>query len=226
MLFLRAGKALNYGCGLREGPTVKTKPGAIQTLVQVIGALLVLVALIFFVFLFIASIAWAMASIFGLPKELVAAIIAAMLTVGGSVGGLIWSHRDDRKKEREQKIREHNTSLYAEFMEISVHAAMNVPPGKKKPGVEEIMAFGYDWIPKMLVWGSAAAIKGYLAWRNATVVRPATTTPKQPLPTSLRATLHFFRILRADLGHDDHTLTNRDLISVIINDADDYLIDE
>jgi hypothetical protein len=201
---------------------VKKNTTTWTTVWQGLFALLIVAVVIVIVFLFIASIAWLVSSLFALPKELVATIIAAMLTVGSSVGSLIWSRRDDRRKDREQKIREQNTPLYEEFMKLSVHSTMNPPPGKEKPSKEEMLTFFWDWIPDMFVWGSAQALKAVAHWKFGINPLAASTTPKKPLPTTLKHTVQLFRALRADLGHDDRTLSDKELLSLVINDTDDY----
>lgn len=163
-----------------------------------------------------------------------AAVIAASVTVLVSVFSLVWTRRQDRLKEIEQRrweieqeIRKEKLNNYSELMEFLFKVFSASRKGDQLP-VDEINAFFDSFTQKTLIWGSDRYIKDYGNFRSGTVSQtPAvvnqTGQPDEHTITTMKRLEKLLYTIRADYGHDNKGLKDGDLLKLFINDIRDYI---
>jgi hypothetical protein len=83
----------------------------------------------------------------------------------------------------------------------------------------ELADFMDEATQKLLIWGSASVVEGWLAYRHAIAKHiPGVTTDPY---VGLDAWEQLLLVFRRDLGHDDRRLHRRDLLRMYLNDVED-----
>ena len=158
----------------------------------------------------IAVMLWLMLSSW--EKEVTAALIVGVT----SVGALIATRINEKKKEYEQALRERKTPLYEEFMTLALRQLMADDPKEPKPTTEEMARFFRNWLPKFVIWGSDEVVKEVVQWKRDRAMHQN----KSGVESLLEAE-RLLLAIRADLGHTNKGLKEKDLLSLFVTDIDE-----
>ncbi len=141
----------------------------------------------------------------GIDKD--PAVVAALVTAAGTVVGLAFQRRWEKRRELDRLHRDEMGPLYEQLVETFKQAD---PSQNEAANVE----FFRRWSTKIIVHGPAPVVQAWLAWSRGFVADDAGNL--------LRWEQVLFAI-RADLGHDDSKLKPGDLLRIYINDIDEQL---
>ncbi|WP_429845308.1 hypothetical protein [Brevibacillus sp. FIR094] len=146
-----------------------------------------------------------------------AALITGSVTALVAVLSLILTKLYERKKEIEQSHRTNKLPLYEEFISFYFKLLMSSKTGQPVSEAEMI-EFHTKFTQKLILWGSDDVISAYANFRRVYL-----NLSKYP-PNELL--LQFEKImlaLRKDTGHKNKKLNTGDLLSLFVNDIDDFL---
>ncbi|WP_183565119.1 hypothetical protein [Mucilaginibacter sp. SP1R1] len=147
--------------------------------------------------------------------NIIAAIIAGLVTVTG----YFISRNFERKKIIEQQIREKKLPVYEEFINFLFNVMMSsktdTPVSDK-----EMEKFLIDFNKKSIIWLSDNSLNAFIKWRSA-AVNAANSSDKtiQNLFIMEELLLEF----RKDIGHSNKGLKRGDLLTMFVNDMEQYL---
>lgn len=150
-----------------------------------------------------------------LNSEVAVSIIAAAATVIVSVISIVLGKIYEVKYQVRQDIRQKKIPIYEELINFMQRTFANERL-KVKPSEEELWKFFLEWQQKLMIWGSDAVLTDWIKWRRVTSKLNGGTES-----VFLYEQLVFK--IRQDLGHKNKNLKQGDVLSLFINDIDQYL---
>jgi hypothetical protein len=151
-----------------------------------------------------------------LSPQVSTAVIAGVATVLVSVFSVLWSKRVDRQREIEQEQRKQKIPVYEEFIAFLFRILLTDKFGEEPVTEKEMMKFVSGFAQKILVWGSDDVLAGYASFRR---LGNSNTSSVQ----TVLAIEKLLLAIRADVGHRNKNLKTGDLLSIFINDLDEFL---
>jgi hypothetical protein len=143
-----------------------------------------------------------------------AAIIAGFVTIIGSVITIVFSARNQKRREIEAEHRKQKAEMYDSFMEMWFDNLLKEKTGAESVTESDLLVKMIGFTRKMTVWGSDEVLREFIRFREA--VTQQTDAPMESL--ILLENLLF--AMRRDLGHDNKNLNQTDLLRLFINDLD------
>lgn len=148
-----------------------------------------------------------------------AVIIAGSMTILGSVLTMVFTAKNQKRREIEAEHREKKSKLYEEFMEFWLGTLMREKLGEEPATEKEMFHFFHKFNQQMIVWGSDKVFKQYLIFRsrfqNAQNMKPS---------EALGVLEDLLLAMRVDLGHANKGLKQHDLLRLFINDVDEMIV--
>lgn len=151
----------------------------------------------------------------GLPKEIIAPIIAGISVVLASLITVILGKYFERKYIVSQEQRVKRTPMYQELITF----IFKLLPEKEEERLSESeqVEFIRKFTEMVLLWGSNEVIKEWSLFRTNIMKSSQSTDNLFLLENVLIA-------IRNDLGHKSSGIKKGDILRLFINDIDDYLI--
>jgi hypothetical protein len=178
-----------------------------------------IIAWIIFIFLsslFIYLLYYVYNVFWGLPKEILAPIIAAFAAIFVTIISFFMTKYWERRKIIEQEQLRQKLQLYEQFIGFWVRDLIT---GKlQESGImqEKSKQFFIDFIPKLILWGSDKFIKDYYDFlknfSSGLVQDPDIIFQKMLIYEKLLYSI------RKDLGYKNQGLKEKDLLSLFITD--------
>lgn len=147
-------------------------------------------------------------------SSIVVAIIAGSITI---LGYFITRYLE-RKQKIEQQIREQKIPIYEEFLKFFFEMLSREKTNKMS--AEDMQQFIAKFNERAIIWLSDDSLKAYIEWRDQTT---KTSNDKDNNLTSLVEFEKLLLSFRRDIGHKNLNLKRGDLLSMFINDLDQYL---
>ncbi len=152
----------------------------------------------------------------GLPKEILAPIIAALgailVAITSSFITKIW----ERRKIIEQEQLRQKIQLYDEFISFWVKDLLTWKSEGPKIIQDKSNKFFINFIPKLIIWGSDKFIKDYYDFLMVF------TSPSEESPIAIFQKMLIYEKLlysiRLELGYKNQGLKETDLLSLFITD--------
>jgi hypothetical protein len=166
-------------------------------------------------------VTWAVAIFARLNTNVAASIVAGVATITVSVVTVIVGRRLEanaaiRKEHREKKI-----PVYEDLIEFMSKVLLSAKSGAA-PSEEEMRAFLIEFTRRIMVWGSDDVIAHWANFRTGMVNSVDATEGKAGVDMVFRYEELIYAI-RRDLGHRNKGLTKGMVLSLFINDIEDYL---
>lgn len=148
-----------------------------------------------------------------LPDGIRTVIVTGVFTVFGSILTLFWTKSIERKREIEQENRKQKVLVYEKFMDFWFRIFVNYIIVNKEVPAEEYKEFMGTHTQKLLLWASDDVLREYSAFR------------KSALDGNDTLMFQFGKMLmaiRADIGHKNTDVNERDILRTFITDIDEY----
>ena len=146
--------------------------------------------------------------------EVTAAIIGAMATVFGGIVIVLITQRHSHFQAAEEAHRLRKVDIYKSFIEVvsKMIASSNKKLSIKEPSQDELIEFAFRFKSDILLWGSPAVIKSYIAFEDASQDN-----------TKILSTVNtLYAAIRSDIGLSNSGLNNSELVKIFINDRENY----
>lgn len=149
------------------------------------------------------------------------AVAAAAGAVLLAIVNLVAQKYVDRRRDIEARQRERKIKVYQRFLKFWFEFLLS-PENRKaraqgRQNVEEVAPELNDITQQLILWASDSTLKAHSDFR-----RLLSDTKRKPRPTEVM--LKFERLLyqiRKDLGHNNRSLKERDVLALFINDVDE-----
>jgi len=143
---------------------------------------------------------------------LVVSVFLGGLTVAGSIYGVGYQARIERRDVAAQHNREKISGYYEELIERLGAISERAEEGLTDDDLE----FLKELARKMLLWTGPGMIAAWSGWLRLLEKEPAAELAMVGYGHTLKA-------IRAELGHDDSKLDLRDLLRLFVNDIDEHI---
>jgi hypothetical protein len=140
------------------------------------------------------------------------AVVGSVVTVVGGFLGVQWQQRRVERDRLAQARRDEIAPTYKQLIEWFRTA------GDADKPTSEQEEFFVDLQNKLLLFGPAPVLQAWASGMRTVEAGEEDGDPKKPI----LAYAEILKAIRADLGHDDSNLANRDLLRVFINDIDEH----
>ncbi len=147
--------------------------------------------------------------------EVTAAIIGAMATVFGGIVVVVITQRNSRLQASEEAHRLKKVEIYKGFIEFvsNMIASNNENLSLPAPSQNELVRFALKFKSDILLWGSPAVIKTYIAFEDA---------GKNNTVEILKTVNLLYTAIGSDIGLSNSGLNNSELVKIFINDRENY----
>lgn len=147
--------------------------------------------------------------------EVTAAIIGAMATVFGGIVVVVITQRNNRLQAAEEAHRLKKVEIYKEFIEFvsNMIASNNKNLSLLALSQDDLVRFTFKFKSDILIWGSPAVIKAYIAFEDA---------GKNNTAEILKSVNLLYTAIRSDIGLSNSGLNNSELVKIFINDRENY----
>lgn len=145
--------------------------------------------------------------------SLAVGIIAAGSTVFVSLATVLISKRLEQIAMIKNQQREKKIPIYEELIAFLFRMTRASNDNKNMPTQEEIIDFMFGFIQKLLIWGSDDVVIAFEKFRRSS----------QGQGNILFAVEDIWAAIRKDLGHSNKGISKGTLLSLIINDIDDFM---
>jgi hypothetical protein len=152
----------------------------------------------------------------GLPKEILAPIIAAFGAIFVAIISFFLTKYWERRKIIEQEQLKQELQLYEEFIGFWVKDLITGKSREPKKLQERSSQFFINFIPKLIIWGSDKFIKDYYDF-----LKEFTSCPEEDPIIIFHKLLIYEKLLysiRQELGYRNQGLKETDLLSLFITD--------
>jgi len=153
-----------------------------------------------------------------LDPNVAAAIVAGIVTVTVSVASLLVSRRLENRAQVIKENREKKIPVYEDLLKFMSNLLM-----ANKLGIQvtdkETIEFMSDFTQRFMVWGSDEVVEAFGQFRRTS------TVPKElqkPIELMFRYE-ELILAIRKDLGHGNKDIKRGDILSLFVNDIDNYL---
>lgn len=145
--------------------------------------------------------------------SLAVGIIAASSTIIVSLATVLISKRLEQKALIKSQQRDKKMPMYEELIAFLFRMSRASKDGKNMPTEEEITDFMFGFTQKLLIWGSDDVVVAFAKFRRSS----------QGQGNVLFAVEEIWSAIRKDLGHNNKGISKGMLLSLIINDIDDFM---
>lgn len=189
--------------------------GSIGAFLQLIFGIALLIGLCYFIYKLIELL---LANITSSNSNIIVALIAGIITVTG----YFITRYLEKRKIVEQQIREQKLPIYEEFLDFFFKMMHRNKSDKLSD--QELKKFVIGFSKKGIIWLSDDTLKAYVNWRDK-----ATTLGKEGILSkedNIRSLLEFEKLLlafRKDIGHKNLNLRKGDILSIFVNDLQEYI---
>ncbi|MFZ5566273.1 MAG: hypothetical protein ACOY95_04670 [Pseudomonadota bacterium] len=156
-----------------------------------------------FIFAFLALVGWVVYAFFqyisAVPKELGAALVAAVATVLVATLTVMVGRYYERKRELDALYRDKKTEIYDEFLKEFFTLFFGADEGNSKGAEKDLVPFLREFTRKLVLWSGPEVIEAFVAWKD----HLAKGTPDAQ---SIFLTEAFLRAIRNDLRHTNKGL--------------------
>ena len=144
-----------------------------------------------------------------------AAIIGAMATVFGGIVVVVITQRNSRLQAAEEAHRLKKVEIYKGFIEFASNmiASSNKNLSVSAPTQNELVSFALKFKSDILLWGSPAVIKAFIAFEDA---------GQNNTGEILKTVNVLYTAIRSDIGLSNSGLNNSELVKIFINDRENY----
>jgi len=158
----------------------------------------------------------------GLNSDVAQAIIAAVATFFAAVITLVYSkHYESREAER-NRIKDKKIPIYEEWISFFMKLALQGKDGakQKKMTEEDMQKFFIENTQKLMIWGSDQVVFEFSKWRLSLT---NSSSESSNSPNSLLIFEELLYAIRKDLGHENKNLSQGTLLSLFINDINNFI---
>ena len=145
--------------------------------------------------------------------SLAVGIIAAASTIIVSLATVLISKHLEQMAFIKNQQRDKKIPIYEEIIAFFIRIAKASKDGKNMPTEEEITDFMFNFLQKLLTWGSDDVVVAFSKFRNHA----------QNQENVLLAVEGIWIAIRKDLGHKNKDISKGTLLSLIINDIDKFI---
>lgn len=131
------------------------------------------------------------------PKELGAALVAAVTTVFVATLTVMVGRYYERKKELDALYRDKKTEIYDEFLKEFFTVFFS--GGEKANAEKDLVSFLQEFTRKLILWSGPQVIEAFVAWKDH-------LAKGVPDAESIFLTEAFLRAIREDLRHSNNGL--------------------
>lgn len=149
------------------------------------------------------------------PNILVAIIGSTVTIIGYFISRYL-----EKKKLIEQQIREQKLPVYDEFVEF-LFKILKDNKSNKKLSEKELIDLFYSLNKKSILWLSDNSLKAYKEWRIITINLSDNNSENAGVEVMALLEKMLFEF-RKDIGHKNQNLKSGDILSLFINDWDEY----
>lgn len=149
------------------------------------------------------------------PNILVAIIGSTVTIIGYFISRYL-----EKKKLIEQQIREQKLPVYDEFVEF-LFKILKDNKSNKKLSEKELIDLFYSLNKKSILWLSDNSLKAYKEWRIKTINLSDNNSENAGVEVMALLEKMLFEF-RKDIGHKNQNLKSGDILSLFINDWDEY----
>jgi hypothetical protein len=172
---------------------------------------LAIVALLFYL------LYWVMATLLSLSEKERAPILAAMLTVIGSIVVLLVAKSHERSKQVDEERRGKLAEVYAECLEVLFAKLSEMSEARSEQQKKKIVNEINKWLRQSMLWGSDQFVKQLSVTLEGIRVMAETNAPFTD--DGFRAMFGTLVLtMRKDLGHKNQVLTEDDVLTLMIAD--------
>ena len=152
-----------------------------------------------------------------LQKEVAAAIIAAMATIIVSILSITIGKYYERKMVIEKELREQKIPMYEDFIKFLFDLLLSDKVEGKQMTQGEMIVFFNEFTQRLIVWGSDEVVSQWSNYRRKISQNPTDTK------TSMFELERLLLVIRKDAGHKNKNIHQGGLLSLFINDIDNYI---
>ncbi len=163
---------------------------------------------------------WLLSVFISLPKEFSASLVAALAAVITSAIAVFGVKYFERRKDIEQQHRVKKVEMYEDFMKqwFDLFPA----PSAQYDG-DKFQEFIRSFNAKAIIWGSDAFIQKYSVFRKGAVNFNSASGSNVETAGLMAIFADVLLEIRKDLGNSNKKITNRDILSLFINDIEKYM---
>jgi hypothetical protein len=176
---------------------------------------------IFVILLLLSILFFIYKALIGLPKEILAPIIAAFGAIFVVIVSFFLTKFWERRKIIEQEQLKQKLQLYEDFIGFWVKDLMALKLEEPKKIQERSSQFFINFIPKLIIWGSDKFIKDYYDF-----LKIFTSSSEEDPIVIFQKMLIYEKLLysiRQELGYKNQGLKETDLLSLFITDIRNML---
>ena len=153
----------------------------------------------------------------GLPKEILAPIIAGSFTIIASFITVSLGRYLERKSVAEQEHRAKKAPLYQELVNFVLRTSAN--NGEDKMSEDEQLKFLLRFTETLLIWGSSDVINKWSIFRKQ-LIDP---DPSVSSIDSLFLLENVLLAIRKDMGHKHSNFKKGDILCLFVNDIRNFI---
>jgi hypothetical protein len=152
----------------------------------------------------------------GISPEVVAALVAAVATVLGSVATVVVGQNRSKRRELEEAHRQRKVEVYSKFIEgvTDVLRSAAGQGGGKLEKSRRFIDFFFKFTTDLILWGSPSVISAWSEFRDR--------AGESAAPQTLQRMEKLLRAIRADLGHDDRQLPEGAVVKLYLTSGTDF----
>ena len=186
-----------------------------RQIISAISALLVLLAVGYLSFLGIRA-AWNALTSYN--SEITVAIVAGAGTIIVSVVSIVVGKAYEARAQIQKEIRAKKVPVYEELIAFMTRLLASEKVGVA-PTEREMLEFMAGFTQRITVWGSDSVLLAWVTWRRAALQQRES---RADLVRLMSVYENMILAIRKDLGHKNKDLRRGDILSLNLNDVDEY----